>query len=95
MPTHARTNPHATQPLTRPADLLMLFGRYIASLILLVFTLIHILQQNVGGAVFTGLASLFLLWTTFLLWRRLRNERMAAKAARDAASQHASRETIR
>jgi hypothetical protein len=73
---------------------MMLFGRYVASLVLLVCTLVHIFQQNVMGAAFTGAASLFLLWTTFRLWRRLRVERMEAKAARDAALQPATGEGV-
>jgi hypothetical protein len=86
MPTHNRTGAAGTGPLTKPADLLMLFGRYIASLVLLVSTLVHIFQRNVVGAAFAGTASLLLLWTTVRLWRRLRDERMAAKAARGPVS---------
>jgi hypothetical protein len=86
MPTENTTGAAGIKPLTDPADVLRLLGRYLASLVLLVATLVHIFQGNVVGAAFAGIASLVLLWTTFLLWRRLRAERMAAKAARDTAS---------
>jgi len=89
----SRTDP-STKPLTKPADLLILFGRYLASLVLIVATLIHLFQQNYVGAAIAGSASLFLMWATVRLWRRLRDERIAARAAREAAYRRASEEAL-
>jgi len=44
------------------------------------------------GAAVAGSASLFLMWATVRLWRRLRDERLAARAAREAEHRRATEE---
>lgn len=73
------------EPLTSPADLWMLFGRYMASLILMLMTIVFIIHPDPTRRVFAvpfGCVSLLLQFATIRLWRRLRDERLLAKEAR-------------
>lgn len=86
-----------TKPLTNPADLFALLTRFVAANILLVATLIYLVQGQRERAIVTGVFSLlFQLWTVSL-WRKLRDQRITAKAEhaeavqalRDASEQEA------
>lgn len=79
------------KPLTDPADLMQLLGRMLASTVLFCLTIFWILRtvldhnvKNVTMLTTTGIISLMLQRATVKLWRRLRDERMEAEAARAA-----------
>ena len=70
------------KPLTDPADLFRLLGRFGASVAAFFITLINFFMQRwMEGAIFAFVSLILQLWT-LQLWRRLRNERIAAKAER-------------
>jgi hypothetical protein len=72
------------KPLTEPADILLLLGRYFASLIMGCLACTYLMQQNLTAASVYGGISLGLQFWTVLLWRRLRRERRVAEAERAA-----------
>ena len=72
------------KPLTDPADLFRLLGRFGASLALFLITIVHLAMQRWVEAAVVGLISMGMQFWTLQLWRRLRKEREAAKAARAA-----------
>lgn len=73
----------SAEPLTDAADLFALVGRFVASFVLMVLTIMLIMKQSYGPAVICGTVSLFMQVATTRMWRRLREEREAKKAARD------------
>ncbi len=73
-------------PLTDPSDLLALAGRFFGSVILTFFSVLCLIRHEYGALVGTAAGSLFLQWMTVRLWRRLRDERLAAKEARGLAT---------
>lgn len=81
---HTAPPPRPDAPLTDPADLLSLAGRFFGSIILSFFALLCLVKHEYGALVGTAAGSLFLQWMTVRQWRRLRDERIAAKAARGA-----------
>lgn len=75
-----RTRP---EPLTDPADLFNLIGRFFLTLVLNVLILFSLFQRNFVSVAVLSLASLFMHRATILLWKRLRNERLAAEQERE------------
>jgi hypothetical protein len=72
------------KPLTEPADLLRLIGRFFATLILYIFALTYLFKQDMGGALILAIFALLMQFWTMSLWRNLRDQRIAAKATRDS-----------
>lgn len=88
MPTEPTSKPVEKQePLTDPADLLALLGRFMAACVLMVMTLALLLQKQYALATITGGVTLFLQLATTRTWRRLREERFAKQAERKAAQE--------
>lgn len=86
MPTELTPKRTAKQePLTDPADLLALLGRFMAACVLMVMTFALLLQRHYVIGMVTGAVTLFLQMATTHTWRRLRNERLAKLAEREAA----------
>jgi hypothetical protein len=86
--------PQTTGPLTDPAELVALLGRFVACVVMFILTIAafvkHATLIGVGIAIF----SLFYQRATLRMWRRLRDERMAAEAARAGMTQSASPEVM-
>jgi hypothetical protein len=86
MTTEPTPKPAAPEePLTDPADLLMLLGRFVAACVLMVMTLALLLQREYTTAMVVGAVTFILQISTTRTWRRLREERLAKKEAREAA----------
>lgn len=62
-------------PLTDPADLLTLFGRFAAGIVMNLFIVWSITKQNWWSVSLFSIASLILHRATIGLYRRLRKER--------------------
>lgn len=84
LPTQEQTSsapPSYPKPLTDPVDLLTLLGRGVICLVLAALTIALLVRQVFGFALFVGIISLIVQRMTYKLWKRLRDERMAAQAA--------------
>jgi hypothetical protein len=85
MPMEPTSKPTTNQePLTDPADLLALLGRFMAACVLMVMTLALLLQRHYMIAIITGGVTLLLQLATTRTWRRLREERLTKLAEREA-----------
>jgi hypothetical protein len=82
----ASHQPPATnhQSLTDPVDLLALLGRFSAAVFLFLVTIALLGLKRYDIAILTGGGSLLLQLATHRMWRRLRDERLAKIAERDA-----------
>ncbi|MDX1934307.1 MAG: hypothetical protein SFU56_17025 [Capsulimonadales bacterium] len=69
------------KPLTDPADLLRLGGRFFGTLILYVISFSYLIKQDYPGAAAMALLAIALQIWTIRLWRYLRDQRVAARAA--------------
>ena len=69
------------RPLTNPADLFALLGRFVACLVMYGFTLTYAIQGRLPQVLLFGAGGLLLQFTSIRLWRRLRKERAEAEAA--------------
>ena len=76
-----QTQTPQTKPLTDPADLFTLLGRMVICLVLACLTVVLLIRQAFGFALFVGAISIFVQRITIKMWRRLRDERLAAEAA--------------
>ncbi|MGC4043874.1 MAG: hypothetical protein QM758_08700 [Armatimonas sp.] len=70
------------KPLTDPADLFRLFGRFICAVLLTVFAVIYIVKADVAKLVFFSIASIVAQRATLKLWKELVAERQTALAER-------------
>lgn len=84
-PPRAPAAPGRPAPLTDPADLWTLLGRFCASLILTTMTIVNLFAHHYLLAAFTGIASFLFQRAAIRLWRRLRDERIEKSAARSGA----------
>lgn len=75
------------QPLTDPADLLTLMGRFAAGIVMNLFIVWSITKQNWWSVSLFTVASLILHRATISLYRRLRNERAERVAMLEAEAQ--------
>jgi hypothetical protein len=77
-----------TKPLTDPAELFTLFGRFVAAWILTFMTVAFLINGDDNKRIFAvpfGCASLIVQFATVRLWRKLSRERLANKVAREEA----------
>jgi|GEM_PF-5172518 hypothetical protein len=70
------------EPLTDPADLLALLGRFMSGSFLMIMTGVLILRQVWVMAAICGVLTILLQLSTTQLWRKLREERQEKLAAR-------------
>ncbi len=74
-------SPPPYKPLTDPVDLITLLGRGVICLVLAALTIVLLVRQVFAFALFVGIVSLVVQRMTYKLWKRLRDERIAAQAA--------------
>lgn len=82
------TDDPITRPLTDPADLFTLLGRFMATVVLFMMTVAFLVNDEPSKRVFAipfGTVTLLVQFAAIRLWRRLRDERLAAKEARAQA----------
>lgn len=77
MPKHA-------EPITDPADLMHLLGRFFLCLVVNVLVVYSLLQKSWVSVAVLSAASLFIHRTTIVHWKRLSAERQEKLAAREA-----------
>ena len=85
-PTETPSRPGTDAPLTDPADLLALAGRFLGSVILTFFSILCLVRHTYEAMIGTAAGALFLQFLTVKLWRKLRDERIEAKIARGLAT---------
>jgi hypothetical protein len=73
-----------TKPLTDPADLITLLGRFMACGVLFILTVVALCMRYFTLGIGMALFSLFWQRATLKMYRRLRDERAAAEADRAA-----------
>jgi hypothetical protein len=78
------TNP---EPVTDPADLINLIGRFVLTLVLNVLIVLALLRREWISVGVLSLVSLYVHRVTILLWRRLRDERIEALAQKQQQTQ--------
>jgi hypothetical protein len=71
------------KPLTDPADLFRLLGRFSCALMLTVFAVIYIIKKELAPTLFFGIASIVAQGAAVRLWKKLSSERQAAIAERE------------
>lgn len=81
MPQNVRTRP---APLTDPAELWNLIGRFFLAQVLNFLLLMNLIQKNYGAVVLLGIASLIIHRMIVVLWKRLSRERQEKLAAQEA-----------
>jgi hypothetical protein len=69
-----------TRPLTDPADLFRLLGRFTCALFLSALTVVYIVKRDMPGILFFAVASIIAQGATLRLWKKLVAERQAAIA---------------
>ncbi len=76
------------KPLTNPADIMTLLGRFGACIVLMGMTIAYLFKgkQYVVFGLILAVISLVCNLATAKLWRRLRDERIAAEAERSGAA---------
>jgi hypothetical protein len=79
--TQTQTPTKLSAPRTELADLMALFGRFFSSVLLMMLTIVMLLRHSYAVAAVTALAALLTQRATIKLYRRLRDERMAALEA--------------
>jgi uncharacterized SAM-binding protein YcdF (DUF218 family) len=75
------------QPITDPADLINLIGRFVLTLVLNVLIVLALLRREWVSVGVLSLVSLYVHRVTILLWRRLRDERVEALAQKQTQKQ--------
>ena len=86
--TQKPTKPYG--PKTDLADLLALFGRFFSSILLMMLTILMLIQHNYAVAAISSLVAFMTQRATISLHRRLRDERIAALEAMQAAPEEQS-----
>lgn len=81
MPQNVRTRP---EPLTDPAELWNLIGRFFLAQVLNFLLLLNLYQKNFGAAAMLGVASLIVHRMAIVLWKRLSRERQEKLAHQEA-----------
>jgi hypothetical protein len=69
-------------PLTDPADLFALLGRFVGTAVLFVVSATLLLRQEWRSLAFSAPAMFVMQFMTIRLWRKLRDERAAAERER-------------
>lgn len=72
------------EPITDPAELVHLFGRFFLCLVVNVLIAFSLVQRNWVSVAVLSAVSLFVHRTTIVLWKRLSRERQEKLAAREA-----------
>lgn len=74
------------EPLTDPAELWNLIGRFFMAQVLNFLLLMNLLNKNVMWAALLGIASLLVHRMVIVLWKRLVRERQERLAAQETAT---------
>jgi hypothetical protein len=76
--------PKRAEPITDPAELLHLLGRFFMCLVVNILVVYSIVQRSWPSVIILSLGSLFLHRTTIVLWKRLSAERQEKLALKEA-----------
>lgn len=68
--------PKRAEPITDPADLLHLLGRFFLCLVVNIMVVFSLVQKSWTSVVVLSLGSLWLHRTTIVLWKKLSAERV-------------------
>ena len=79
--------PKRAEPITDPADLIHLLGRFFLCLVVNVMVVFSLVQRSWPSVVLLSLGSLWLHRTTIVLWKKLSAERLEKLAQREAQRQ--------
>jgi putative effector of murein hydrolase LrgA (UPF0299 family) len=79
--------PKRAEPITDPADLLHLLGRFFLCLVVNIMVVFSLVQKSWTSVVVLSLGSLWLHRTTIVLWKKLSAERVEKLAQREAQRQ--------
>ena len=79
--------PKRAEPITDPADLIHLLGRFFLCLVVNVMVVFSLVQRSWPSVVLLSLGSLWLHRSTIVLWTKLSAERLEKLAQREAQRQ--------
>ncbi len=79
--------PKRAEPITDPADLVHLLGRFFLCLVANILVLYSLVQRSWISVAVLSAGSLFLHRTTIILWKKLSAERLAKLDQKEAQRQ--------
>ena len=79
--------PKRAEPMTDPADLLHLLGRFFLCLVANILVVYSLVQRSWVSVAVLSAASIFIHRTTTVLWKKLSAERLEKLAQRQAQRQ--------
>ena len=79
--------PKRAEPITDPADLVHLLGRFFLCLVANIMVVYSLVQKSWPSVIVLSLGSLFLHRSTIVLWKKLSKERLEKLAQREAQRQ--------
>ena len=79
--------PKRAEPITDPADLLHLLGRFFLCLVANILVVYSLVQRSWVSVAVLSAASIFIHRTTIVLWKKLSAERLEKLAQREAQRQ--------
>jgi putative effector of murein hydrolase LrgA (UPF0299 family) len=79
--------PKRAEPITDPADLLHLLGRFFLCLVANIMVVYSLVQKSWVSVAVLSVGSLFLHRSTIVLWKKLSAERQQKLAEREAQRQ--------
>lgn len=79
--------PKRAEPMTDPADLLHLLGRFFLCLVVNILVVYSLVQRSWVSVAVLSAASIFIHRTTIVLWKKLSAERLEKLAQREAQRQ--------
>jgi hypothetical protein len=76
--------PKRAEPITDPAELMHLLGRFFLCLVANILVVYSLVQKSWVSVAILSVGSLFLHRSTIVLWKRLSAERLAKLAERES-----------